>query len=125
MEPDTFPIRKLWLEALYEEAAFSGSDFYIKGSIYRGPAEPLAYCYELCGCAEHMNGNAIYKLGDDHLNVFLRSVFRKMDFKSYNYDAFIMNQLKSEENWRFWQSNAHKFQYTEFIQQGQHGEYSN
>ena len=93
-----------------------------------------------------MNGNAIYKLGDDHLNVFLRSVFRKMDFKSYNYDAFIMNQLKSEENWRFWQSNAHKFQYTEFIQhgieimnrkytfffymfflfgEGQHGEYSN
>lgn len=138
-EPDTLPVRALWLDRLYEQVEYGG-DFWLKGSLvsawavrlslaangtflasqYRGPNAPLDFCYSLCGCAEHINGNAIHALHDERYVKFLRSVYRQMDFLSYNYDAFIMNRLKAVENWRFFQEHAHRFVYTEFIQHGQH-----
>jgi hypothetical protein len=119
MEPDTLPVRALWLDRLYEQVEHGG-DFWLKGSLYRGANKPLDYCYTLCGCAEHINGNAIHALHDERYLKFLRSVHRQMDFMSFNYDAFIMNRLKTMENWQFFQEHAHRFQYTEFIQHGQH-----
>jgi hypothetical protein len=119
MEPDTLPVRALWLDRLYEQVEHGG-DFWLKGSLYRGANKPLDYCYTLCGCAEHINGNAIHALHDERYLRFLRSVHRQMDFMSFNYDAFIMNRLKTIENWQFFQEHAHRFQYTEFIQHGQH-----
>lgn len=118
-EPDTLPVRALWLDRLYEQVEHGG-DFWLKGSLYRGPNQPLDFCYSLCGCAEHINGNAIHALHDERYVKFLRSVYRQMDFLSFNYDAFIMNRLKAPENWRFFQEHAHRFQYTEFIMHGQH-----
>lgn len=35
MEPDTVPIRALWMDRIYEEVEFV-EDFWVKGSIYRG-----------------------------------------------------------------------------------------
>ena len=115
MELDTVPIRKLWLDRLYEEVEFS-TDFWIKGSIYRGTSKPLDFCYSLCGCAEHMNDNALFKLGDTLFERFLKEVERGISFRGWNFDAFIINQLKQEDHFTFLQTYAHKFVYTELIQ---------
>jgi hypothetical protein len=120
MESDTVPIRSNWLDRLYYEVAMV-PPFWVKGSIYRGPTKPLEYCYSLCGCAEHMNGNSIYRLGDHRFNEFLNKLYNEMNFDAWNYDAYMMNMLKREENFAFFQEYAHKFVYTEFLQHGQNG----
>jgi hypothetical protein len=117
MESDAIPIRKYWMDRIYEEIEYS-SDFWVKGSIYRGPSKPLEYCYSLCGCAEHMNGNSIYKLNDVNFNSFLKLAHSKINFDSWNYDTFIMNQIKLEENFPLFQEHAHQFVYTDVIQHG-------
>ena len=117
MESDSVPIRKYWLDRVYEDIEFT-SNFWVKGSIYRGLSKPLQYCFHLCGCAEHMNGNSIYKLGDATFNQFLNNLFDTIDYNSWNYDAYIMHQLKKEDNFRFFQEYAHKFVYTDIIQHG-------
>ena len=118
MESDTVPIRNLWLDRLYEEVKYS-SDFWMKGSIYRGKSSWNNYCYALCGCAEHINANSLYKLQDPAFNEFLSRVKSKVDYSSYSCDAFIMHYLKQPENFPFFQQYAHKFVYTDIIQHAQ------
>lgn len=79
MESDAIPVRKLWMDRIYEEVEFV-SEFWVKGSIYRGKSKPLEYCYTLCGCAEHMNGNSFYKLGDPNFNSFLNKLEKNINF---------------------------------------------
>lgn len=82
MEPDAGPIRSNWLDRIYEEVEFV-TDFWVKGSIYRGPTKPKDYCYNLySGCAEHMNGNSIYKLGDPDFNRFLNEIEQEIDLNT-------------------------------------------
>ena len=51
-------------------------------------------CYNMyLGCAEHINGNAIYRLGDKVWLDFLARAERAQDMH-WGYDAFIMNYLK-------------------------------
>ena len=35
-EPDVFPIRAEWIDALLFEVSFNGHTFFVKGSIHRG-----------------------------------------------------------------------------------------
>lgn len=59
---------------------------------------------------------AIHNVKSSEWRNFLRTIYRQMDM-TWNYDTWIMHQLKSREYWRFWQSNAHRIQYTDFIMQ--------
>ena len=40
MESDTRPIRPYWRDLLYEEIEFSNDEFWIMGTLYRGPNNP-------------------------------------------------------------------------------------
>ena len=62
MEPDVRAIRPGWVQALQQEVALSSVDFWQKGSV--------PYYSTFAGNL-HINGNAIYKLGDQEFNCFL------------------------------------------------------
>jgi len=124
METDTRPIRPYWIERLYEEINMRLSDFWVLGTIYRGSAHPKAFCYgKFSGCAEHMNGNAIYNLQDRNFLDWIREMHegyvKGKEFNSWGFDTYMVNILKREANWGFLQQWAHKFIYTNLIQHGQ------
>ena len=66
MEPDNSPCRSYWLDKLYEEAVLHG-DFWMKGSIIRD-GSPLIGTYSF---ADHLNGNALYRLDSAAFSQFL------------------------------------------------------
>jgi hypothetical protein len=73
MESDVQAIRPYWLDNMYEHAEYAMEDFWIKGSVYRGPATPKEYCMDIYwGCGDHFNGNSMYRLGDPVFDSFLR-----------------------------------------------------
>lgn len=73
MESDVKPIRPYWLDNVYEHAEYAMEDFWIKGSLYRGLADPKEYCFGIyCGCGDHFNGNSMFRLGDPVFDSFLR-----------------------------------------------------
>lgn len=124
METDTRPIRPLWVDRLYEEVSSRLTPFWVMGSIYRGGSHPRAFCYgKFSGCAEHINGNAIFNLQDRNFTQWLQEIHeeyvRGNHHSSWGFDTYIINVLKKETNWPFLQEWIHKFVYTDLIQHGQ------
>ncbi len=66
METDCVPLRAGWLSALREQVG-NEPDFWVLGSAYHG-VEELSPAFK-----DHINGNAIYAVGDDGFQDFLKS----------------------------------------------------
>jgi len=69
MEPDTRPVRSHWLDALADDVR---GDFLVRGSIYMGDPQLILHPYLVQhnrspSIAYHVNGNALYNIGDGRL----------------------------------------------------------
>ena len=84
MEPDTRPLRRFWLHALLSDiqpqhaatvnasAQYAVSDWWVKGSVYRGQRDLGLYLM-------HINGNALYHLSSAFLS-YLQLVWQRFPF---------------------------------------------
>lgn len=110
MEPDTRPIRQNWLIGLYKECI--DENFWIKGSIQRGKK------MKSFTDSFHINGNAIYNIGDENFrNFYFQSVklyFDKINFR-YGYDGGIFKYLYDLNNIDQVKHIFHKFQFRGFV----------
>ena len=125
MEPDCKPIRSDWLKALNRHINESSSNFWMKGSVFRGFYGVINQknLYNRV----HINGNAIYNLSDDDFSGFYFNVVRRVIKARFNdngaYDTDIYRVL-------FWKNSQftacffHMFQFSDFIQNQWHSKYS-
>ena len=116
METDCYPVRPGWLTAL-ERLVASRDPFWVMGSIYRG-VDTIAPGYR-----DHINGNAIYAVGDPAFHEFLAEVWRPamaelvQTTRTLAYDCVLPLLFSSDEGgWEHQQRTAHRFLYTDFIQ---------
>jgi hypothetical protein len=117
MEPDNLPCRAGWLTALGRESHVPGG-FWVRGSILRDGIEDTGrYPY-----AAHINGNALYAIGDQAFREFLSKVeesfwARPNDFLG-GYDV-ALHTLRTDRSFMTWieyTQTVHLFQYTELVQ---------
>lgn len=126
MEPDCSPIRPYWLEAIQNQVIAPNSPFWMKGSIYYGRSDIIkdSFLYNRV----HINGNAIYNVADDDFREFYFKFVRPFVKKYYPgkggaYDTDIYKFL-------FWKNAMytahlfHLFQFSDFIQNHWHSEFS-
>lgn len=116
METDCVPIRRGWLERL-TALCRPPAAFWIMGSAYRG-IDKLDPRF-----ARHINGNAVYAAGEPQFQEFITSFWEprlrhavKNEDKRLAYDCILERSFSSPEFWGVWQETAHRFQYTDFIQ---------
>lgn len=132
MEPDVWPIQDNWLEALQNEIGFNY--FWIRGSSYRGSIydndvyaanssqriDPNITTYDICKYF-HINGNAIYNLGDNKLakiyfeemSPLFARMFRKKRAEWYdNVACYYLYEMKGKFSTRI----IHYFVFSDFIQ---------
>ncbi len=108
MEPDVRPIKSNWLENLLLLCAWPQSQFWIKGSAYRGTYHiPL-----------HVNGAALYNIADMRFRDFyfmrVRKFVEKFGKSHTAYDADIFRYVLSHVKES--QSIMHLIQFSEFVQ---------
>lgn len=123
MESDCVPIQSNWVGRLCDICE-SSEPFYLMGSAYRGKGT-LGVEF-----GRHINGNGVYAVGDFGFQSFvdefweprLRKIVAEFDAR-IAYDCaleVIFSQMNSgwheDQDWRFWQSHAHLFRYTSYIQ---------
>ncbi|KAI8838047.1 hypothetical protein BJ741DRAFT_683359 [Chytriomyces cf. hyalinus JEL632] len=119
MEPDNLPCRASWLDRLYEEASIPG-DFWMRGSILRNEDVSVGEWT----FAEHINGNALYRVDDAAFLKFLSLVEGEMsrdlsgDQYLHSYDVAIdlVRRNRSLVGWSEFANTAAKFQFTETVQ---------
>ena len=124
MEPDCVPIRSDWLGQLMDR--LEQEDAWIIGSVYRGRGTINRRVMR------HLNGNAMYAVGDPVFQEFLVDLERRLSAllvvdPRYAYDlalellfAGASSDARASEDeralWRYLQSIAHRFRATDFIQ---------
>ena len=82
MEPDTRPFRSGWSDRMLLEVMLDRVDFWQKGSMaYYDPEDD-----------HHINGNAIYRLGDPGYSCFLERVLTVMYPYSFDYGQYMVMQ---------------------------------
>lgn len=119
MEPDCIPVRNFWLNSIDYE---SKSDFWIKGSIFRGL--PTKMNSSLVSFRAHINGNALYNLVDEFSAFYFNHVRKfasKSKLKAYDVDIFV---FLYSYNARYTSKYFHKFQYSDFVMNMWHSPYS-
>lgn len=124
MEPDCLPIRPNWLMILDSLTRWPNQPFWIKGSIFRGQVPNV---YRIIYNLLHINGNAIYNLGDPAFRHFYFDQVRPYIVKFYNegaYDTDVFKYLLDLGNYNFARQTAHMFQFTDAIQNHWHSNYS-
>jgi len=129
MEPDTNPIRKAWLDILRIECQMSvHHPFWMKGSIYVGGkyvddstntpwytlclSITLARTHNTAYRLYHINGNALYNIGDAAFREFLAEV-KKAAGVGNAYDISIYEYRRAKFTRH--QKIIHKFIYAPFI----------
>lgn len=124
MEPDCVPIRPDWLGQLLDR--LERSDAWIVGSVYRGRGT-LDRRF-----MRHLNGNAIYAVGDAEFQEFLVDLEARLagllaEDPRYAYDLALevlitgasCDAMATDDEralWHYFQPIAHRFQATDFIQ---------
>lgn len=125
MEPDMRPIRPGWLSKLDRLTRYPNPTFWIKGSVFRGNMHVIhqRILYNLL----HINGNAIYNLGDPGLQEYYADYVRPYVASHWTdgaYDTDIYKFLTDETNFNFARRWAHYFQFTDMVRNLWHTEYS-
>jgi hypothetical protein len=106
-EPDSWAIRNDWMNVLEKISYDAPEQFWVKGSIYRGPRRDLGRL----SVNIHINGNAIYSLTDDYL-LFLYRVQSSMPLDAYDVAQTRLLFRDPNSLRAYW----HKFAFSEFIQ---------
>ena len=119
MEPDTYPIRSSWLNAVQNN--IGDGNFWVKGTIFRGPDNLIA---DQKPNRYHLNGNSIYKISDENFINFYRKTrefvlknltpVKEFNLRGYDvdfYDYFFHKDFPSAHR-----SFVYKFTYTNMIQ---------
>eukprot|EP00741_Cyanophora_paradoxa_P008800 tig00001375_g8517.t1 len=118
-EPDVRPIKRFWLDAIYEET-FDRNDFWVKGSVSQCAGDYAHMDF-------HVNGNALYKLGDDHWLDYLqrvRAFYRPRlwvhsadgcSAATTGFDHSIFHFSRDRSNWFYAQQMLHRIVYSTFI----------
>ena len=124
MEPDCRPVRSNWINALQNE--IGSSNFWIKGAIFRGKFENKINKY--LPNKYHINGNAIYNIGDNNFRDFyfkiLRPYIERHNDSITAYDTDFSEFFFDEKNYDYVKMIIHKFAFTETIQNLWHLNYS-
>lgn len=120
MEPDAVPIRADWLNTL-DRACRTGERFWVKGSALRHELNPEVITQRYGrDFLYHINGNALYNMHPDEYPAFYRNhILPYLQTKHARHMAFDLSLarfLLASENERIWRENAHRFHYTEIIQ---------
>lgn len=119
MEADTRPIRSNWLVGLYKECI--NGDFWVKGSIQRG-IKMKSFTDSF-----HINGNALYKIGDEKFRNFyfssVKAYFDRINFR-HGYDGGIFKFIYDLNNIDLVKHVFHKFQFRGFVYNSCHTNYS-
>ncbi|MFN4156369.1 MAG: hypothetical protein ACK4HF_17110 [Paracoccaceae bacterium] len=121
METDCLPIRHGWLTGL-QSIIDTAEPFWVMGSAYRG-GDQIGL-----DRLRHLNGNAIYATGDPDFQKFVTEfwehhtwrLIREKD-KRLAYDCileimFSENNIRDQAVMDVWKSTAHKFRYTDYMQ---------
>ena len=121
-EHDVAPVQLGWVDALLREVTFSSVDFFVKGSLHRGrKLDDVALYPDEASWVTHINGNALYKAKDPEFTGMIsqcREANRgSVSFMS-SFDAamWIQHVTGYASKWEKYQNYAHKFQYTDLIQ---------
>jgi len=119
METDCAPLRAGWLTRLMQYIA-GAEPFWIMGSAYRG-VDTLDPRF-----AKHINGNAVYATGDPTFREFLSNYWEprmrravEVEDSRLAYDCILERgfyDVRDGESWPLWQKTAHKFRFTNYIQ---------
>ncbi|EME31762.1 uncharacterized protein Gasu_11370 [Galdieria sulphuraria] len=112
MEPDHIPIRNRWLSAIFNDSL--QGDFWMKGSLMRyKPRFSCAFEPYRTQYLRHINGNAIYKVGDPCFMRFLENVYR--EYPDFAFDTSINFYRLDLRHYITYQYTAHRFQVTEVM----------
>ncbi len=122
MESDCVPIRPNWLAKL-SHLVDQAEPFWIMGAAYRGKTKLERNFWR------HINGNAVYAVGDSSFHRFIEDTWRPALDKITSKDPRIaydcalevyFNSLEKEkisrQPYKVWQDIAHKLRYTNYIQ---------
>lgn len=125
MEPDCRPIRPNWLTALNNHIIAPNAEFWMKGSLFRGSFDVILN--NAIYNHVHINGNAIYNISDEGFSEFYFKVAKMIvETQLHNscaYDTDIYRALLWN-NSKYTAHFFHMFQYSDFIQNHWHSEYS-
>lgn len=124
MEPDCLPLRPYWLSVIDSLTRYPNKNFWMKGSIFRGPLDAI---YEAKVFHKiHINGNAIYNLADKRFVEYyfkeVRPVIKRY-YENGGYDGDFARLYTRPEAINRTREIAHHFQFSDFIQNHWHGEY--
>jgi hypothetical protein len=124
MEPDALPIRPYWLEGINQQIIFPNTKFWMKGSIFRGQIQMVSM--DLLYNHVHINGNSIYNLEDEKFEKFYFEIVKPFGKKfkevgAYDTDVYRVLLWK---NAKYSAELFHLFQFSDFIQNHWHSEYS-
>jgi hypothetical protein len=121
-EQDLTPVRSGWMDALIVEVALH-QPFFVRGSIHRGSnLDELVKRPSEEAWVTHINGNAIYSCHDTTFRAMVKACYNARASKGIHasFDLAIwMTFVSNHQNTRTWkryQNYAHKFQYTDFMQ---------
>ena len=119
MEPDVRVIRPFWLNGIINE--IGNGNFWSKGSVFRGDLNKFAKNGPYLPNYIHINGNALYNIGNDEFNLFYFNILRpyvvKKNGDSKNaYDTDFFEFLFDKDNYDITRKVLHKFQFTDMIQ---------
>lgn len=118
MEPDVFPIKSCWLDALVSEALLVEDDYWVKGSMYLGDMFDGSVGTDWTWVG-HINGNAMYRLHQPLFIEFLRVVMdiQPPDHYWKPFDVSIWKVLNDFPYfWHAYQRIAKHFVYADFVQ---------
>jgi hypothetical protein len=106
-EPDTWPVRDGWADALERMLdSPEGEGWWMRGGIWR-MWRPTA---------DHINGNALYRLQDNGFYIFLYQALRSFRFHNEGFD-FAINELRGRihRSWPDYQWLMSKFSVVPFL----------
>ena len=121
-EHDVMPVQPGWVDALLREVTFSSVDFFVRGSLHRGrKLDDIVLYPDDASWVGHINGNALYNANDPEFTAMIsqtREANRgSMSFtSSFDTAMWIQHVTSFASRWETYQSYAHKFQYTDSIQ---------
>lgn len=125
MEPDCRPIQPFWLDAVIDQVESVPEIFWMKGSVFRGDRRVFSrnppYYAQI-----HINGNAIYNVGDKDFFRFYRNQVKPFVAKNDRESAYDMDIFKYLlwGQGQFAANYLHLFHFSNFIQNHWHSPYS-
>ena len=121
-EHDVMPVQPGWVDSLLREVTFPSVEFFVRGSLHRGrKLDDIVLYPDAASWVKHINGNALYKANDPEFTAMISQTREanhgSMSFtSSFDTAMWIQHITSYASRWKKYQSYAHKFQYTELIQ---------